>query len=119
MGAAEKLSKHENPAFSCTLGNGDGLSCHEPLKALVVQWKWFVIAGIQALINFPLLALTLIQWAPAARCLVLTPGNSSSGFQGCWWGHSSEKSILAHGMVQRGRTQLAQPLGSFWRISCT
>lgn len=41
--------------------NGDGLSCHEPLKALVVQWKLFVIAGIHLLINFPFLAPTLIQ----------------------------------------------------------
>lgn len=54
------------------------------------------------LINFPLLALTLIQWASAARWLLLTPGKSSSGFQGSWQGHSSEKSILAHSMVQMG-----------------
>lgn len=45
---------------------GDGLSCHEPLKALVVQWKWFVIAGIHLLINFPLLVLSLIQQASSA-----------------------------------------------------
>ena len=45
---------------------GDGLSYHEPLKALVVQWKWFVIAGIHLLINFPLLVLSLIQRASSA-----------------------------------------------------
>lgn len=40
---------------------GDVLSCYKALKALVVQWKWFVIAGIHLLINFPLLVPSLIQ----------------------------------------------------------
>lgn len=44
---------------------GDGLSCHEPLNALVVRWKWFVIAGIHLLINFHLLVLSLIQQVPS------------------------------------------------------
>lgn len=39
---------------------GDGLFCPKPLQSLVVQWKWFVIAGMNLLISFPLLVLSLI-----------------------------------------------------------
>jgi len=45
---------------------GDGLSCHEPLKTLVVQWKQLVMARIHLLINFALLVLSLSQPASSA-----------------------------------------------------
>lgn len=54
------------PSIALLGMKGDGLSCLEPLKALVVHWKWFVIAGIHLLINFPLLVLSLNQWASSA-----------------------------------------------------
>lgn len=71
---------------------GDGLSCHEPLKALVVQWKWFVVAGIHLLINFPLLILSLIQRASRAS-LCCTVAGAQAG----------EKQLRASGILAASR----------------
>lgn len=75
---------------------GDGLSCHEPLEALVEQWKWFVIAGIHLLINFPLLVLSLIRWPSSASLWCSRWGKAAQCFRDLCSIVVLKKSFLVH-----------------------